>query len=328
MSSNLSQFIAHETSHPEISVIIPACNSSKWIDRTIRTALEQSYPPCEVIVIDDDSEDDTHEQVARRALAAENVRYLRHANRRGAQAAWNTGLKNARGDWIALLEVGDTWRADKLSKQVAQILNSPFLPGVVYSGYRVIPKDNRQPPQERCYQFRGHVYRDLLSSAGLGPASTLLIKKEMLEEAGGFDERHPGYNEWELCLRLAQHCLFDLAPEPLVDYNLAGETGAARSRVNTVPAYLAVVNRYRDEMISECGQETLQSHYEQARQRYLAYADRLTGQRKYSQAARAMQLAGEIPPRRGGLLLQSFTLKTLPWLYRWFFTRDRQQAAR
>lgn len=134
MASTLSQFIAPIPKRPVISVVIPAHNHEQWIARTIRSALKQSYPPFEVIVVDDDSNDETPEQVASIAARDSRVRYLRHAQRRGPQAACNTGLKNAQGDWLALLEVGDEWQPEKLNKQAALVESSPFLPGVIYSG--------------------------------------------------------------------------------------------------------------------------------------------------------------------------------------------------
>src|SRR4051794_39734864 len=99
----------------QVSVIIPASNASAYVVRAIESALAQSHPPLEILVIDDGSTDRTAEIVE--ALPAP-VRLLRKVNG-GPATARNLGASQARGDWLALLDADDVWYPDKLRQQLA-----------------------------------------------------------------------------------------------------------------------------------------------------------------------------------------------------------------
>ena len=327
MSARLSQFIAQENSKPQISVVVPAVNAASRIKKAVLSALNQTYPVLEIIIVDDDSEDETGDLVGSLARSDPRVHYIRHPFKRGIHTAFNSGIRNAQGKWIAFLNPEDEWCTEKLEKQVEVIVNSPFLPGVVGCGYREAASAG-QPGREHPYQLRGHVYKDLLASYGPGPASILLVKKDVLEEAGGFDERARGYYEWDLCLRLSQHSLFDGVPEPLVEFNPRARNITGSGKGRTVQAYLDVVSIYQHEIQSECGLETYEKHKEQARERYLWHADQFLHQRDYARASKAFHLAGKIPPRKSGLILQALALRALPHVYGWFYSKKQNTDSR
>ena len=98
-----------------VSVIIPAYNAAAYVTRAIESALAQTYPPLEILVIDDGSSDRTAEIVER--LPAP-VRLIRKANG-GPATARNLGALQARGNWLALLDADDLWFPDKLRTQLA-----------------------------------------------------------------------------------------------------------------------------------------------------------------------------------------------------------------
>ncbi len=90
--------------------------------RSITSVLAQTYPVLEIIVVDDGSTDDTSRVVE--DIDSSKIRYLYKANGGGASAL-NNGIRSAGGNWIALLDSDDLWRADKLEKQVAIIKSNP-----------------------------------------------------------------------------------------------------------------------------------------------------------------------------------------------------------
>ena len=98
-----------------VTVVIPAYNAGRWIVETIRSALDQTHAPLEVIVVDDGSTDDTA-AVAERFPAP--VRVLRKSNG-GPASARNRGIAAASGTWIALLDADDRWLPCKLERQLA-----------------------------------------------------------------------------------------------------------------------------------------------------------------------------------------------------------------
>jgi glycosyltransferase involved in cell wall biosynthesis len=98
-----------------ISVVIPCYNGAKYLRETLESALAQTHPPLEVLVVDDGSTDDS-------AAIAESfgppVRVIRQPNQ-GESVARNRGIDEARGEWVAFLDADDLWLREKLEKQVA-----------------------------------------------------------------------------------------------------------------------------------------------------------------------------------------------------------------
>jgi glycosyltransferase involved in cell wall biosynthesis len=102
-----------------VSVIVPAFNSSTYIGETIQSVLEQTHSALEILVIDDGSTDNTADVVRRYP-----VRYFCQQNA-GPSAARNTGIANARGEFIAFLDSDDLWIPQKLAVQLEAFRHHP-----------------------------------------------------------------------------------------------------------------------------------------------------------------------------------------------------------
>src|SRR5262245_46459739 len=108
---------------PRVSVIIPTHNRSKQIELAIASVLAQSYADLEAIVVDDGSEDDTVRIVEACAQKDPRIRLIEHHQRRGAQAARNSGIFAAKGEWIAFLDSDDEWLHDSLALRLRVAAN-------------------------------------------------------------------------------------------------------------------------------------------------------------------------------------------------------------
>ena len=102
----------------DISVIIPTYNRAANIKTAIDSVLKQTCLPHELIVVDDGSRDHTAEIV--KSINSTILKYYYQKNSGGA-AARNTGMKHAKGKWIAFLDSDDTWKPEKLYRQVELI---------------------------------------------------------------------------------------------------------------------------------------------------------------------------------------------------------------
>lgn len=124
---------------PRVSTIIPAFNGERFIGQAIESALAQTYTNIEIIVVDDGSTDATREVVAQ---YAGRVAYLHQPNA-GVAAARNRGIREAHGDFIALLDQDDVWRCDKIKIQVAAFESIKDC-AVVFSDYSLIDAEGRE----------------------------------------------------------------------------------------------------------------------------------------------------------------------------------------
>lgn len=194
-----------------ISVIIPVYNRAEKAEKAIESALGQSHPPSEVIVVDDGSTDDLGRRVKR--LNDRRLRYVRQENR-GVSAARNLGIKNSSSEWLAFLDSDDYWLPDKLKTQVEyhgrrpDSLISQTDELWIRNGIRVNPK-------EYHLKVDGDVFLKSLERCMISPSATM-IKKTLLEDIGCFDETLPTCEDYDLWLRIACRYPVGLVKEKLV----------------------------------------------------------------------------------------------------------------
>ena len=172
-----------------VSIIIPAYNCQQWISQSIESALAQTWPNKEIIVVDDGSTDNTL-SIAKR-YESKSLKVV-HQENRGAAAARNTGLKLAQGDYIQYLDADDLLAPDKIEYQIrlseeesnVVLFSSSF--GIFY----VSPKRAKfkptslwrdLPPSDwLCTKFKENLW--------MNPA-VWLVSRELTDLAGPWDER-------------------------------------------------------------------------------------------------------------------------------------------
>jgi len=246
---------------PLVSVVIPTYNRAHLVERAVRSVLSQSFSNLEVIVVDDASTDGTREQVFALKQADPRLLYLRHETNRGAQAARNTGIRAANGNYIAFLDSDNEWLPSKLERQMSLFINNgrEIKPGVVYAGFKWQYDDGR-PSTEQTPRFKGYIYKEALRE-WIADTSTLVVRKDLLYKAGLFDERVRAYQEWDLCIRLARHAEFDYIPEPLSIYHIHSGPTISKDLMRSARGYLDVITLHRDEIIAELGRKVLSNHF-------------------------------------------------------------------
>lgn len=198
----------------KISVIIPAFNAEPYITKAIESCLQQTEPPHEIIVSDDRSTDRTAE-VAERYSG--RVRVVRLEKNCGIAVARNRAVQAATGDWLAFLDADDWFFPRKLELQRRCIQENPKA-ALVYSGHRVIHSDGSDGddrfvrPAELQLELR---YRCPFH------VGSVILRRDALDEVGGFDPDLRRGEDWDLWLRIADRfslAAFAAVPEPLVAY--------------------------------------------------------------------------------------------------------------
>jgi len=208
-----------------ISVIIPAFNRRDTIERAIASVLAQTWPPDEILVVDDGSTDGTAEAV--RVLGDKRIRLLRHAHNRGAAAARNTGIEAAKGDWIAFLDSDDEWDPHKLARQLDALIAAPAEMRAGVTGYVI--RDYRTGEERRlCPAPSDGTLAAMAWGCPLGPGSTLLVRREVFATVGLLDPALPRLEDWEWLMRYLSIYTLNVLPEPLAIVHKVGDPSLAR----------------------------------------------------------------------------------------------------
>jgi glycosyltransferase involved in cell wall biosynthesis len=216
---------------PLVSVILPVYNRAGWVARAVESVFAQTHRHLELLVIDDGSTDGTR-YVLDGFGSRVHVLKQSHA---GAEAARNLGLAHARGEFVAFIDSDDMWHPDRLSRQLP-LFHRPEV-GLVF-GNAVLVDYSRTPPRrlkrtffDRVRPSRGRVTGELARGCFV-PFSSVLVRRELLAEAGGFT---PGrvasdYSKW---VELSVVCEFDYVEAPVFEYAIH-EGGISHNLVETL----------------------------------------------------------------------------------------------
>ena len=196
---------------PKITVIIPTRNRAALLPRAVDSVLAQTYADFELLIVDDASTDDTPAVIA--ALADPRVRPLRHDANRGQSAAINTGLAEARGEYVAFLDDDDEWRPAKLEGQARILDAAPPDVGLVYGWMDSVDDATGQATPTYRNTVAGDIFEDALALDVPGPTIVLMARTAAAREVGGFDERLSRYDDADFICRLAERYRAAALPE-------------------------------------------------------------------------------------------------------------------
>ena len=197
-------------STPLVSVVIAAWNAAAYLPQTLATAVGQTWPNLEVILVDDGSTDDTASVIV---PFLPRIRYERRSHK-GLAAARNEGIRLARGDYIALLDADDLWHPEKISIQIAiaerhaqsgliacdgeefcegQVLRESLLGGQVAAAARASPTG----------EVTGDFQRQSIEGVLIACPAQVLLPRRVLERIGPFIDS--GVQDYDYYLRVARH---------------------------------------------------------------------------------------------------------------------------
>jgi len=192
-----------------VTCIIPTYNRAALLERAVESICRQTYPHWELIVVDDRSTDGTPEAMAAWQARDSRIRYFVNPNKKGPSAARNYGISQAKGAYIAFLDDDDISLPHRFASQLGAMLASGS--GFLVSGFRKIDSNTGAVLSE---------YKLELPGVAAGLPSRWMIKKELLDRVGGFDESLFLMEDPELSYRLSEHEVFaqhdDIVTEMLV----------------------------------------------------------------------------------------------------------------
>lgn len=226
-----------------ISVIMPAFNSASYISESINSVLSQDYANIELIIINDGSTDNTasiikecldnYEQTDSKRF---KVQYVETVNQ-GVSAARNHAIKIANGDWIAFCDADDVWFPSKISNQLRQLNGCSWS----YTDSYYMGEDYAENTRRSDLSSLpcGHIFEQLITE-NIITTSSVLVRKSILLECGGFDESLEALEDWQLWLTIASKYEISLIVEPMLNYRVYSGSTSRKAR-KMLPLHISVI---------------------------------------------------------------------------------------
>jgi glycosyltransferase involved in cell wall biosynthesis len=195
---------------PRVSVVVPTCNRAWCLAEALESVLAQGLTGVELIVVDDGSTDGTPQLLAG---YGESIRVLRQENR-GVSAARNAGIAAARSGLIAFLDSDDLWLPGKLRTQLDFFAERPE--ALICQTEELWVKHGRRVNPGRRHRKRGGMIFEPSLELCLVSPSAVMMRRELFERIGRFDEALPACEDYDLWLRVSLRVPIHLIATPLI----------------------------------------------------------------------------------------------------------------
>ncbi len=223
---------------PAVSVVVAARDNGCFLADTLGSVQRQTFTNWELILIDDGSRDDTA-AVVQPFLHDPRFRYIPSDNL-GPTRAKNLAFRHSRAPLIALLDGDDVWLPTKLERQVRLLDAEPEVGAVFCRRFLIDPQGGLLPSTDFAFH-RGAIFDDVLLDNFIC-YSSVLLRREILDHVGSFDDRLDLALDYDLWLRAAKHYRFDYIDEPLVKYR-TGHGNLSRRIIDRLTIVLSIMRR-------------------------------------------------------------------------------------
>ena len=228
----------------KISVIVPTHNRAHFLGKAIDSVLSQTYENFEIIIIDDNSKDNTTDLLE--SYNDKRIKYVKNNENRGCGRARNQGIELARGDYITFLDSDDELFSTKFEKQLEKFHLLPSAFGLIYCGFCYASGKTGKIVKYISPELYGDVYNNLLER-NLFPIHAPIVKRECFQRCGMLDPTLPACEDWDIWIRIARYYEFAFVPDILAKYNIHGEQKSTEME-SVIMARERIVEKYRSEL--------------------------------------------------------------------------------
>ncbi len=179
---------------------MPTYRRKHLIGRAIQSALAQTEPDWELIIVDDCPEDPAEAEVKK--FADPRIRYIKHDRNKGGAAARNTAMAVSHGAYIGFLDDDDEWLPEKINVQLAELEKTTERVGYCFSGSYLLTEKNETVTHVPSGQ--ADYFEQLVQNFNLFLGLTIMIRRQVYEQIGGWSEQQPSHQEIEWMFRVSQ----------------------------------------------------------------------------------------------------------------------------
>jgi glycosyltransferase involved in cell wall biosynthesis len=287
---------------PRVSVVIPTYNRKALLLEAIASAAQQTFRDLEILVCDDGSTDGSREAAQPLLAADTRIRWIQGEHSGLPGTSRNRGIRAARGEWIAFLDSDDLWVPDKVETQLHALQAAPAA-GFIYGYAAALQADgSKQRMTPFQVQRQGQMF-DTLLLYSLIQTSTVMVRRDLLERAGPFDEsmRLTIGEDYELFLRLAAQTEFLFVASDIVVYRTQPDSISADvlDGIDQVERVLTSVIERQRVPADRAAQALAKLDLRRYKQRLLLH---------FAQAARIGHLHAALEKQPGNLLAKALLL--------------------
>jgi len=247
---------------PLVTVGAANFNNSRYVIESLESIKKQTYPNIELVIVDDASRDDSPGLIEEWLKTYEKpYRYIRHETNGGLCKTCNDLIKNANGKYISLIGTDDLYVPEKIAKQVAVLESDPSA-GMVYTDTYLIDENGRlklgtlMSTLLKCpfeYAPSGDILNEL-QQMNFVHALSMLIRKSVYEEIGGYDEDLP-FEDYDMNLRIAKRYKVLFMEDILCLYRIHSQSFSGKTRdweTILMPTYFkhSDLPLFREKMVS------------------------------------------------------------------------------
>ena len=262
---------------PLVSIILPTYNCAAFLSHSIGTILSQTYNSYEIIVIDDGSTDNTKEVLY---PFMQRIKYIRSEQNKGLPTARNIGILPAQGKYIAFIDADDLWLPEKLQTDIEYFETHPEVSMVYSKHINIDEKGDDLGGNTKKQLPSGNIFTQLFSEQNFIITSSVVVRKEVFETTGLFDEQLFNCQDWDMWLRIAFHFKVAGINKPLVKYR-HNPHSLSKNRNNVLKYQKIIIdkiyNKFKDTengIHEKLYKKRLASHYAKIGRYYLRIGDK------------------------------------------------------
>lgn len=231
---------------PKVSVIIVTQNRANFIAKAVESVQKQTFTDWELLVLDDDSNDQTEAIIEAYKAKDERIKYYKNSPALGISKNRNKGVSLATGEYIAMLDSDDYWTdVNKLEKQM-KIFNSDNTIGVIGSAMTMVREDGFVIKKRYEYHTDDYGIRNNILIKNQFMQSSVIFKKDIFEKVGGYNENYDVAEDLELFLRIGKEAKFANLKESTLGY-LVHSGNVSKRKLKMAWAVDSIIEKYKND---------------------------------------------------------------------------------